>query len=437
MTRAQTGAFLGRAGEWAHYVGASFLCFRVGGAPLVVAYFALGAVPILAFGGRGGSRRPSVRLERARSGEPPESNGGRGGSPRSSLWLLAPVSMGAMALLVQLGKPHILWIAALGLAALAGGMGGASAGRPPAWMAGLRGAPGVAGPVGALVAVVLVGRAGLPSVFILAALVLLTSGALGERQAHRGPVVPPLAPAAAAMGWVLGMQVIQFDLVQQPAVAGFLALAYSIGLHFGLRAAPTADVRAILAAPFAAAAALAALSVVQGPGLLILWASVAGALGLVLGSGSLRESAPAARGDWPLAAAGAGALWSLSAGTLGAEPVLWGGATVALAGGFLSMHWVRKLATTRPAVPVQPPVPVRIPVPVQLPVAGPSPTLVEAAQMLLDASRSARGIRSRALQLHREVHQADFVEVARIRAARVLDQLRQRATAVISKTATE
>lgn len=312
---------------------------------------------------------------------------------------------------------HQPWLPLLGLAA---GLGSAGARRPPAWLAGLYGGPGWGGVLGAAAGFVALAMVGSTWVFLLAA-ALAALGAL-DQEGHevRFPAVGALVPAAMAMATIIGLRVVEPALVSDRLSAALFGVSWAAGIQIGWARAPTADARGTLALPFIAAAALAGLSVVTGPGMVFLWALVAASVGGVLGVSTRVGRFQA----WPwvgLLAAGAASGWFMAGESI--DFALWTAGSVALAGGFGSLliaGRVREPAITHPmSVPAS-----SVPIPEP---SGPSPAEhdpeLAAAIMLLEALRQARKIRSAALEGFRRAVPRSPVSLAGDRAQSILVDL--------------
>jgi hypothetical protein len=229
------------------------------------------------------------------------------------------------------------------------------------------------------------------------------------------------------------------SLVSSLAEGALFSLAWAAGLRVSVSRSHRADARAVVAAVFGCAAASAFLSLAEAWSAVFVMLALAGAVGLVCGTGS--AGTDAGRGLVSSAAI-AGTLWSAAAGfptaTLGA-------AVTALAGGVAVWRSVsrtrlrekkpaartserreERVAPT-PAGPAGPAAGSREPQPEPAPgPAGPAaePAArrdrhLEAAGELLEASRRAARIRSEALRTFRLSAPS---EGHRIRAVEVIEQ---------------
>lgn len=231
-----------------------------------------------------------------------------------------------------------------------------------------------------------------------AAAALAALGALDQEEHEtRLPDVGALAPAAMAMTTIIGLRVMEPALVTDRLSAAVFGVSWAGGIQIGWARAPSADARGTLALPFVAAAALAGLSVVTGPGMVFLWAFVAVSVGGVLGASTRGGRFPA----WPwtaLLAIGAVSAWGVAAESM--DLALWTAGSVSLVGGFGSLLMasrVREPATSPAQFAPPSAVPISEPAVIAKSPTEDDPELV-AAIMLLEAMRQARKMRSAALQ---------------------------------------
>lgn len=379
---------LGLAGQWIQFVMAAWLAFTEGGYLWSSIYLLAVAAPSVA----------PLRMVRA-------------------LGLAAP---GGLILLAAISDPSLPVIVAAGVFV---GIGTAASGRPLAWSSGLTGGPGWAGALGAAACVVLPSVVGIRGSLAVAAGLLTLAVFAGESHDRRGSLSPVILPAALALAAVAGLRVLEpgfgGGLLRAPAI---FALAWAIGTHLGWRAAPAADARAVLAAPFAAAMTMAGLGVVRGPGLVFLYGFLGACCGLVGGSsaGAPGEELPASR-RFLFVGLAAGALWANA--PFDYQTLIWGAAGAVLAGGFVTSMLSRRVPVpeevSRPApghevapdsaVDMFSPESEALPVtastqealvrqPISTPpIAGEDP-IRQAVQLLLDANRQANAIRGAALE---------------------------------------
>lgn len=308
MPGSRTAAFLGSAGEWGHYVVASWLAARAGGGWMVAGYLVLTVIPTV-----------------------------MPWAPPRWVGLLAPVGLLVMA--AQADEPTFALMLPL---AVVIGAGTTSARRTPAFAAGLLGGPGPGAWLGAAGAGILVAAAG-PGQALVASAAFAAAGLLGnEERQTRGTIPRVLLPAALVAGFAAGIRVLEVSIAGeiQPSPA-FFALAWAIGSGVAWSAAPRTDPRAVLAAPFFAAMALAAMSGLQGPGLIFLHGVVAASVALVAGTpGEAGGSAFLNRLTvvWTL---GLGAAWAASGQRL--DTTLWIAAGMLILGGFASSVSARRV----------------------------------------------------------------------------------------------
>lgn len=367
-TRRSAANALGLAGQWIQFVMAAWLAFREGGYLWSSIYLLAVAAPSVA---------PFKRIR--------------------ALGLAAP---GGLIFLAATSDPSLPVIISAGVFV---GIGTAASGRPLAWSSGLTGGPGWAGALGAAACVVVPSVVGTRGSLAVAAGLLTLAVFAGESHDRKGGLSPVILPAALALAAVAGLRVLEpgfgGGLLRAPAI---FALAWAIGSHLGWRAAPAADARAVLAAPFAAAMAMAGLGVVRGPGLVFLYGFLGACCGLVGGSSAAApgEELPASR-RFLFVGLAAGAAWANA--PFDYQTLIWGSAGVVLAGGF-----VTSLLSRRVPVPDE----ARRPAPVHevapdsaaglfSPVAEEDPTR-QAVQLLLEATRQANAIRGAALEEFRK-----------------------------------
>lgn len=386
--RSSAANAFGLAGQWIQFVMAAWLAFTEGGYLWSSIYLLAVAAPSVA---------PFRRVR--------------------ALGLAAP---GGLFFLAAISAPSLPLFIAAGMFV---GVGAAASGRPLAWSSGLTGGPGWAGALGAAACVVLPSVVGIRGSLAVAAGLLTLAIFAGESHDRRGGVSPVILPAALALAAVAGLRVLEpgfgGGLLRAPAI---FALAWAIGTHLGWRAAPAADARAVLAAPFAAAMAMAGLGVVRGPGLVFLYGFLGACCGLVGGSSPAApgEELPASR-RFLLVGLAAGAAWANA--PFDYQTLIWGSAGVVLAGGFITSLLSRRvpvpeeLSRPAPGHEVAPDSPVEVlspepevlpapaniqealePEPISTPVvSGEDPTR-QAVQLLLDATRQANAIRGAALE---------------------------------------
>jgi len=362
--RLSAGNALGLTGQWIQFVMAGWLAFTEGGYLWSSIYLLAVAAPSVA----------PFRKVRA-------------------LGLAAP---GGLIFLAAISDPSLPLIVAAGIFV---GIGTAASARPLAWSSGLTGGPGWAGALGAAACVVLPSVVGVRGSLVVGASLLTLAVFAGESHDRRGGLSPVILPAALALAAVAGLRVLEpgfgGGLLRAPAI---FALAWAIGTHLGWRAAPTADARAVLAAPFAAAMAMAGLGVVRGPGLVFLYGFLGACCGLVGGSSTAApgEELPASR-RFLFVGLAAGALWANA--PFDYQTLIWGSAGVVLAGGFVTSLLSRRV-----------PVPEEVSRPAPGLEVAPDPTVGvfspearedstrQAVQLLLDATRQANAIRGAALE---------------------------------------
>lgn len=344
--------------------------------------------------------------------------------------LMAPAALGALALLDLRGTEVSLPVA--WLTGLLVGSGSGASGRTVALLAAVRFKPGPAAPLGAGVA--LVGSRLLEPEILLAsaAAAMLLATAFGEGESDIGAVPASLTWGAAAAAFCVGLRVLEPSLASSVTEGALFSLAWAVGLRFSASRSHRADARAVIAAVFGSAAASAFLSLAEAWSAVFVMLGLAAAVGLVCGAGA--GASDAGRGLLSGAAA-AGCLWTAAAGyptaTLGA-------AVVALGGGLIvwrSAVRARPLAE-KAAPPISSEEPARVPAPRKVaqgpPDTPPAPVhatgpsepspldrRLEAAAVLLEATRQARRIRSEALRAFRSSAPATG---ARFRAVEVLDE---------------
>jgi len=367
----------GLAGQWIQFVMAAWLAFTEGGYLWSSIYLLAVAAPSV------------VPFRRIRA-----------------LGLAGP---GGLIFLAAISDPSLPQIISAGVFV---GIGTAASARPLAWSSGLTGGPGWAGALGAAACVVLPSVVGIRGSLAVAAGLLTLAVFAGESHDRRGGLSPVILPAALALAAVAGLRVLEpgfgGGLLRAPAI---FALAWAIGTHLGWRAAPAADARAVLAAPFAAAMAMAGLGVVRGPGLVFLYGFLGACCGLVGGSSTAApgEELPASR-RFLFVGLAAGALWANA--PFDYQTLIWGSAGVVLAGGF-----VTSLLSRRAPVPEVLPVTAntqetREPEPISTPLVSDEDPTRQAVQLLLDATRQANAIRGAALEEFRRSNAASAIPLA-------------------------
>jgi MFS family permease len=257
--------------------------------------------------------------------------------------IVAPLALVLLALSSETIK---LWqIIALGAAI---GLGSAWAGRPVAWTTGIHGTPGMMGVAGAISGMILVASGAVSQGLLIAAGLMVGGLALGESHETRTSRPGVLQPATIALAFVVGIRILETGLFQRPAAAGLFATAWAVGMEAGWRAAPRADARLILGAPFVVAGALAGVGVAQGPAMLFLYGGAGFGVGLVGGAGLPQEDrAQPPRWTRYLLAAIAGALWAASSTDF--STTVWVASAVALGGGFVSSQIARRVPVPAPA----------------------------------------------------------------------------------------
>lgn len=363
--RSAANAF-GLAGQWIQFVMAAWLAFTEGGYLGSSIYLLAVAAPSVV---------PFPRIR--------------------ALGLAAP---GGLIFLAAISDASLTLIIAAGVFV---GIGTAASARPLAWSSGLTGGPGWAGALGAAACVVLPSVVGIKGSLAVAAGLLTLAVLAGESHDRRGGLSPVILPAALALASVAGLRVLEPEfgggLLRAPAI---FALAWAIGTHLGWRAAPAADARAVLAAPFAAAMAMAGLGVVRGPGVVFLYGFLGACCGLVGGSSTAApgEELPASR-RFLFVGLAAGAAWANA--PFGYQTLIWGSAGVVLAGGFVTSLLSRRVPVpeevSRPAHGLEV-APALEPEPISTPSFSAEDSTRQAVQLLLDATRQANAIRGAALE---------------------------------------
>jgi hypothetical protein len=408
-----------------HFAGATWLAFTVGGPGLVALYVAGLAIP--------GALIKNV-------------NRAGGFLAPGALALLAFYWTGASAPMV----------AALGLVA---GVGGAAARRPSAWTAGLNSTQGLAGVAGGVTAVILATSGGARYSLAVAALLLLLGWMAGERHELGGPLSPPVVPAAMGVGFAAGVRVLEPGFLKDEVSAAVFVAAWAMGSHLGWRASGRADARAVIAAPFAAAATLAVFGVMDGPAMPLLYGTIAGCVGLV---GGTSEGSPPT-GLWSdrrvamLVAAISGAAWSFWM-TESVETLMLGAAAVSLAGGFSSLTLARRMwvaeargTTTEEVAPARPAPPTAarivteteqdegVPGEPELAPVPAAPSVLEIARAvseLRSALTTAKAVRADAIaKVTRPPVSADEIRKSREAAVEALDEMIAEARSSLSKIA--
>lgn len=378
--RGKLGNAAGLAGQWMQFVLCAWVAFRSGSYLFTSLYLLASAAPsVLPI--------PKVR----------------------AIGILAPAGV----LWMAAGEPSALVIIAAGWSV---GLGAAACGRPLALTAGITGGPGWAGPIGAASCLFLPALLGVQASLWVAAALLVVAVVAGESHDRRGPVPPALFPAALVLAAVAGLRVLEpgFDSGSIRTPAAF-ATAWAIGAQVGWRPAPSADARAVLAAPFLGAMALTGLGSVRGPGLIFLYGFLAACCALVTGGGSPRLVGPMSLSRRSLlVGTAAGALWANA--PFDFQVLAWGTSGAVIAGGFISSVAARRV----PAPPV---------VEEQLPVQEPEELFDQrrVVELLLDATRTANQIRGAALGELRGAQTAiSPIGAARMEAEGVIDDLLER-----------
>jgi hypothetical protein len=403
-----------------HFAGATWLAYAVGGPGLVALYVAGLAIP--------GALIKNVN---------------RAGG------FLAPAALALLAFYWTDASPPM--VAALGVVA---GVGGAAARRPSAWTAGLNATQGLAGVAGAATAVILATSGGARYSLAVAAFLLLLGWVAGERHELGGPLSSPVVPAAMGVGFAAGVRVLEPGFLKDEVSAAVFVAAWAMGSHLGWRASGRADARAVIAAPFAAAATLAIFGVMEGPAMPLLYGTIAGCVGLV---GGTSEGSPPT-GLWSdrrvamLVAALSGAAWSTWM-IESVETLMLGAAAVSLAGGFSSLSLARRMwaaeargATEEEVPPARPAPPTaarilttaadeeyaREPVPA-------APSVLEIARAvseLRSALTTARAVRAEAIaKVTRPPVSQSEVRKSREAAVKALDEMIAEARSSLSKIA--
>lgn len=374
--RRQTGTALGRAGEWIHYVAVIWLAFSAGGTGAVALYLIAATAP-------------GVFMARGRLTA-----------------LAAPA-----ALVILASKSIALSVPVLVLLGGVAGIGAAAAGRPAAWTAGIRGAPGASGFAGAAVGMIMVASGAVRPALLVAASLLFLAWVLGEEHESRPSRPAVLVPATLGVAFVIGLRVLEPALFGRPAAAGLFAASWAAGVEVGWRASHRADARLILGAPFLVAGALAGAGAVQGPGLLFLYGGAGFGVGLIGGTGFPGEERARPRG-WPLLiAAVTGSLWAMSQRDFASA--VWGGAAVALVGGFVSSVLARRVPAPETAKAPGAEVAVE---PIE-------ESLESAVAELAQAIERARSIRREALTAFREASAVDALSQTRAHIRMLVDEL--------------
>lgn len=399
----KAGSALGRAGDWLQYVGGTWLAYTTGGTRAVALY--LIAITL-----------PAALLPRFRFGS-----------------LFAPAALALMAV-----SSRTVTVASIAVLGVLVGSGSAFAGRSPAWIAGIYGAPSIPGFLGAALGMVLIGRGMVTEALAGAAVVLFAAFLAGE--VHQGAIPREriLVPAVASMAFVVGLRVLEPGLLGGPLAAGLLVTVWAAGTEVGWRAGPRTDARLVLGAPFMVAAALAGIGAFSdGPAILFLYAAVALGVGLVGGAGA----GPGER-VWPASWSGylivalAGLLWAVRAAA-GFESVVWVAGGVAIIGGFVSSALARRVAAPETAPALESPVAASsiqarpataavIPEEALLAFVsepGLEAQLQMAVEELAESMRRARVIRREAIAAVKAVATSNPIPNARARIALVVDEL--------------
>lgn len=306
------GSLAGASGEWMHYVAATWLAFSIGGTRMVALYLVAVALP----GTFVRRRWPGARF-------------------------LPPAGVLALAVLSERNlDPLTLTLLGLGV-----GTGAALSGRATAWPAGLVAPPTWPGVAGAAAAVGLNAAFGVGFTLLgSAALLGVASVFPGEGRAG-GQIQRPLVPAATGLAFVVGLRVLEPALGGDPSGAGALAAMWAAGAQLGWLASARMDARIVLAAPFAAGAAVAGLGALDGSARLLPYLGVGVCVGVVAGVAgsnvSLGESLWPKPRMWLVAGLAVGAAWGVRQGN-SLEAASAGAAVAVLAGGFISVAAARR-----------------------------------------------------------------------------------------------
>lgn len=351
-------------GEWIHHAAAITITAETGGPGLTAAYMAAYVAPA-----------HLIRVS----------------WPRWLRWL-SPLAFFGAALL-----PTSPWL--LILMGTVAGMGRAAAGRPGAWLFGLEDGVGVPAVLGAAVGTALL-TSSVQTTFIAAAVAVAISrpGTLTS-SAPAGP----FTSAALAGCIVIGMRVLEPTLLVDPIGGAVFSLAWVSGASLGARWGKGTDPRPVAAAPFLAAASIALMGSIDGPGMLLLWAAT-GACTVMVITGARGTGRPG-HAVVALGVVGASAVTAVAGPFILLPSALWFAAACLLTGGFISLAMLAR-ATRRVPVPTSSEVQAASALAPVGSAGGPAvaaeevasaPGLEEVAAMLLDAIRSARAIRAEAI----------------------------------------
>ena len=414
--KSRLAGFSTGAGEWMHYAAAIWLASRAGGLTLVGLYLVVSTLP-------GAFLR--VQGDRHVAG--------------SLLTAAALVGLVAFRPLPPVGFL---------LAGAAAGTGAALAGRPTAWTSGLNAFHGYSGIVGGIAAVLAAAFGG-PEWALVGAALLITLGALAPNRPRLvGPLPRALYPATAAVGFCVGMRVVEPGPFEGPVASAVFVTAWAMGMNVAASSTRPPDARLVVGAPFLAAAVLAGLGVVTGPAWVFLYGVLAACVGFVgraggsSSMGTSSESPDRSRSDlWPggrrigLGGAVLGAAWASQVS--GLEAITAGAAAAALAGGFLSLAFVRRADAVRaqPALPVgvaeemaelAPLTPDPAEPREELPLTTPSASVepidpVAVLQMLRSALAEAREIRTKAIAVAIDSSKPFVLPVGEV--SKVIDEL--------------
>lgn len=398
--------FAAEAGEFAHYSAALWVAFVSGGVELAGIYLIAVTIPGAIY--RTGRTSPPF-LRRL------------GG-------LVSPAGLVALWGLSSAGPVPPAYVVAL---ALSIGGGAALAGRPVAFSSTLNAGPGIGSVVGATAALAFAVRGQVFDTLALAAGLTFLSSVVSPGEFSTVRAAPPVFVRAAqlALAFTVGMRVVEPVIIREsarafdpePVSSSLFAAAWVAGAAIGWRAAPQLDARVVLSAPFAAAAALAALGALSGPAMVTAWGIVGSCAGTMGGSGPPESS----DSIWPrgrlimLTAAFSGtlftALWLGSES--GFEFATGTAAAVLIASGFIGLAAARRVPLPPPPAP-----------PIERPSVAVAPRIAGseleiAVNELKDALDVSRSIRSGALAVYRAsgsvpTRSSDYV---RVRAREVVD----------------
>jgi hypothetical protein len=210
----------------------------------------------------------------------------------------------------------------------------------------------------------------------------------------------------------MGIRVLEPAFIQGANSSIFFAVAWVIGAELGARIGVKADPRSVLGMPFVYSASLAAFGQVTGPGSIFLYAASGGAAAMIMHSGTRTKagaSSPALAFARPAALA-AGLIWATAIGRYDLPVTVWVTSGVLLVTGFSGLAKARSArapalraiagdADSMMRMPVESAEP-RTAEPVSV---EPSEReILEAVELLLEATRRARTIRTKALERFRD-----------------------------------